>query len=157
MLAKLKMLLLRAKVLSPSLLPSLFSFSLPTSLLPSLPPSFLTVLPWTRYGEAKGLMERSQKGLCSLLGSHFLGRTRHTELGSVIRQREREARGQAPLLWFLRERTHEAGQTDLGLANLSNVSWLRDMGAVTDCLVPDPGAARAGVYRPQSVRADNGG
>ena len=42
-----------------------------------------------RYGEAKGLTERSQKGLCSLLGSHFLGRTRHTELGSVIRQRER--------------------------------------------------------------------
>lgn len=52
---------------------------------------------------------------------------------------------------------HEAGQTDLDLADLSNVSRLGGMGAVTDCLAPDPGAARAGVYWPQSVRADNGG
>lgn len=36
-----------------------------------------------------------------------------------------------PLLWFQRERTHEAGQTDLDLADLSNVSRLGGMGAVT--------------------------
>ena len=42
-----------------------------------------------------------------------------------------ETCGQVPLLWFQRERTYEAGQTDLDLADLSNVSRLGGMGAVT--------------------------
>ena len=76
----------------------------------------------------------ARRGFIVCWAHSSLGRTRHTELGSVTRQRQRgreETCGQVPLLWFQRERTHEAGQTDLDLADLSNVSRLGGMGAVT--------------------------
>ena len=120
------MLLLRAKVLSPSLLPSLSSFSLPTSPPPSLPPSFFTILPWIRYGEAKASMERSQKGLYSLLGSQFLGQNTDPELGSVTRQRERGD------LWASAFIVVSEGKNAWGRANrfrLANLNNAADSGA----------------------------
>ena len=38
------------------------------------------------------------------------------------------------LLWFLQEGTREAGQTDLGLANLNHFSGLWDAGSVLSSL-----------------------
>ena len=61
-----------------------------------------------------------------------MGRGQGSRLSQGDGELERlRTRGQVPLLWFQRERTHEAGQTDLDLADLSNVSRLGGMGAVT--------------------------
>lgn len=50
------------------------------------------------------------------------------------------------LLWFLQEGTREAGQTDLGLANLNYFSGLWDAGSVLSSLGPGLGGIATGEY-----------
>ena len=73
------------------------------------------------------------------------GGTQREAPGWVRRQRELGGKcGQESSLWFLWERTSEAGEAGLGLASLDNFSGLWGIGAVPSGLVPGSGMIRTG-------------